>query len=410
VLVAAELTPAGAAGLDPASVTGVLLAHGSATSHAAILARARGIPAVAGIGPAVLAIPPGTTVALDGSTGEVVADPPADVLAAFCDRAARLARRRDRALAGAGTPAVTKDGTEVAVGANLGSVADAALAARSGADLAGLVRTEFLFLGRTDPPTADEQEAAYREIAEALGGRRITLRTLDAGGDKPLGYVPQRREENPFLGIRGLRHSLLHPALISAQLLAMVRIARETPVSILFPMVSTVAEVIAARRLLDSAIALAGSGTPAGLAAGIMIEVPAAALKARALARHADFVSIGTNDLTQYTLAAERGNPALADLSDGLDPAILRLIALVCREGGVPVSVCGELAADEDATALLTGLGVRELSVSPRAIPLVKEAVRDVDLAAAAQLAGRALDVAGPAEVRALVKASQRPR
>ncbi|MDQ1647201.1 MAG: multiphosphoryl transfer protein [Cryptosporangiaceae bacterium] len=410
VLVAADLTPAEAAELDPASVTGVLLAHGSATSHAAILARARGIPAVAGIGAAVLAIPPGTAVALDGSTGEVVVDPPPDVLTAFRDRAAGLALRRDRALAGAGTRAVTQDGTEVLVGANLGSVADAAQAARSGADLAGLVRTEFLFLGRTEPPTVDEQEAVYRKIAEALGGRRITLRTLDAGGDKPLGYVPQPREDNPFLGIRGLRHSLLHPALISGQLLAMVRIARETPVSIMFPMVSTVAEVIAARRLLDTAIALAGSGTPAGLAAGIMVEVPAAALKARALGRHVDFFSIGTNDLTQYTLAAERGNPALATLSDGLDPAVLRLIGMVCREGGVPVSVCGELAADEDATALLTGLGVRELSVSPRAIPLVKEAIRSVDLGAAADLATRALDAAGPAEVRALVGACGPPR
>ncbi|MDQ1656310.1 MAG: multiphosphoryl transfer protein [Cryptosporangiaceae bacterium] len=410
VLVAADLTPAEAAELDPASVTGVLLAHGSATSHAAILARARGIPAVAGIGAAVLAIPPGTAVALDGSTGEVVVDPPPDVLAAFRDRAAGLARRRDRALAGAGTRAVTQDGTEVLVGANLGSVADAAQAARSGADLAGLVRTEFLFLGRTEAPTVDEQEAVYRKIAEALGGRRITLRTLDAGGDKPLGYVPQPREDNPFLGIRGLRHSLLHPALISGQLLAMVRIARETPVSIMFPMVSTVAEVIAARRLLDTAIALAGSGTPAGLAAGIMVEVPAAALKARALGRHVDFFSIGTNDLTQYTLAAERGNPELATLSDGLDPAVLRLIGMVCREGGVPVSVCGELAADEDATALLTGLGVRELSVSPRAIPLVKDAIRGVDLKAAADLAARALDAAGPAEVRALVGACGPPR
>jgi phosphoenolpyruvate-protein kinase (PTS system EI component) len=295
----------------------------------------------------------------------------------------------------------------IAIGANVGSIADARAAAESGADLAGLVRTEFLFLGRDAAPDVDEQETVYRKIADALGGRRITLRTLDVGGDKPLGYLPAAAEENPFLGVRGVRHSLEHPALFADQLLAMVRVAHDVPVSLMFPMVSTVDEVVRARRMLDDAIKLAGAGEPAGLRVGIMVEVPAAALKAAALARHVDFFSIGTNDLTQYALAAERGNAALAPLADGMDPGVLRLIDAVCRGAGsqVSVSVCGELAADETAAALLTGLGVRELSVAPRMVPAVKEAVRATGLRRAALIAAEALDVADAAAVRALLAA-----
>jgi phosphoenolpyruvate-protein phosphotransferase/dihydroxyacetone kinase phosphotransfer subunit len=407
VLIAADLTPAEAAELDPAQVTGVLLVSGSPTSHGAILARTRGIPAIVGLGPAVLQIPDGTPIALDGGTGEVAVAPSDPVLASFRQRAAEQARRRLRAASRASAPAVTLDGVPIAVGANVGSLADARAAAESGADLAGLVRTEFLFLGRDAAPDVDEQEAVYREIADALGGRRITLRTLDVGGDKPLGYLPAAAEENPFLGVRGVRHSLAHPALFADQLLAMVRVAHDVPVSLMFPMVSTVDEVVRARRMLDDAIKLAGAGEPAGLRVGIMVEVPAAALKAAALARHVDFFSIGTNDLTQYALAAERGNAALAALADGMDPGVLRLIDAVCRGAGsrVSVSVCGELAADEAAAALLTGLGVRELSVAPRMVPAVKEAVRATGLHHAAMTAAEALDVADAAAVRALLAA-----
>jgi phosphoenolpyruvate-protein phosphotransferase len=405
VLIAADLTPAEAADLDPGRVAGVLLAFGSPTSHGAILARARGVPAVVGLGPAVLEIAAGTPVALDGGTGEVVVAPPDAVLATFRARAAEQASRRDRARARAASPAVTRDGVAVAVGANLGSPADAHAAAEHGADLAGLVRTEFLFLGRDSAPDAEEQLAAYREIAEALGGRRITVRTLDVGGDKPLRYVPTADEDNPFLGVRGIRHSLCHPALLGEQLLAIVRLAHEAPVSVMFPMVSAVHEVLAARRMLDDAVARAGRGTPAGLRVGIMIEVPAAALKTAAFAPHVDFVSIGTNDLTQYALAAERGNPALATLSDGTDPGVLRLVDAVCRGAGglISVAVCGELAGDETAVPLLTGLGVRELSVAPRSVPGVKEAVRATGLDQAAPAAARALCLADAADVRALL-------
>lgn len=403
VLIAADLAPADAAALDPSLVTGILLASGSPTSHGAILARTRGIPAVVAVGPALLSVPEGTPVALDGATGEVVVDPSEPVLASLRERAAVQASRRHRALARAAEPAVTRDGVPVAVGANVGSVADAATAATSGADLAGLIRTEFLFLGRGTAPDAGEQETVYRQLAEALPGRRLTIRTLDVGGDKPLPYAPGAAEDNPFLGVRGIRHSLAHPALLTAQLLAIVRVAHDIPVDVMFPMVSTVDEVVAARRLLDEAVTLAGRGAPPGLRVGIMTEVPAAALKAAALAPHVDFFSIGTNDLTQYALAAERGNPALATLADGLDPGVLRLIDAVCRGAGdrVPVSVCGELAADEAAVPLLVGLGVRELSVAPPLVPAVKEAVRATDRARAAVVAARALDSPGPAAVRA---------
>jgi multiphosphoryl transfer protein len=393
VLVAAELTPAEAASLDPARVSGVLLAYGSPTSHGAILARTQGTPAVVGLGPALLDLPDGTPVVFDGGTGEVVVSPTADQERAFRVRADAQQAQRARAAERATAPAVSRDGVTVSVGGNVGSVADAAAAAANGADMAGLVRTEFLFLDRDAAPDVDEQEATYRAIAEALDGRRVTLRTLDVGGDKPLRYLPGPAEENPFLGVRGLRHSLAHPGLLADQLRAMVRVARDHPVSIMFPMVSTVDEVVAARQLIESA--------PPGLRIGIMVEVPAAALKAAAFAPYVDFVSIGTNDLTQYALAAERGNPALASLADGLDPGVLQLIAAVCR--ALPeVAVCGELAADPAAVPLLTGLGVRELSMAPPMIPAVKEAVRGLDVKEAARLAAAALTQPSAEAVRAL--------
>jgi phosphocarrier protein FPr len=406
VLIAADLTPAEAAELDPERVTGVLLAFGSPTSHGAILARARGIPAVVGLGPRILDVPDGSPVAFDGRTGEVVIDPSAQTVDTFRARAADLADRGRRALSRASTPAMTSDGVAIAVGANLGSVEDARVAAACGADLAGLVRTEFLFLGRTSAPDVDEQEACYRQIAEALDGRRITLRTLDVGGDKPLSYLPTATEANPFLGVRGIRLSLAHPALLADQLLAVVRVAHDVPVSLMFPMVSTVDEVLRARRMLDDAIKLAGSGEPAGLKVGVMVEVPAAALKATALANYVDFFSIGTNDLTQYALAVERGNHAVASLADPFDPGLLRLIDLVCKGAGdrALVAVCGEMAADERAAGLLAGLGVRGLSVAPRAVPAIKEAVRAVDLRRASSVAGAALAAEDAAGVRALLE------
>jgi multiphosphoryl transfer protein len=405
VLVAADLTPAEAAGLDRDRVDAVLLAYGSPTAHSVILLRALGIPAVVGAGPSVLDIAAGTPLAVDGTRGELVVDPTAEVRRSFRDRARTLAEGQRQAQDRAGEPAGTRDGTPIPVAANLGSVADAVTAAAAGADLAGLVRTEFLFLDRDRAPDADEQEATYREIAAAMGGRRITLRTLDVGGDKPLSYLPTPAEANPFLGLRGIRLALARPELLAEQLLAVVRVAHDTPVDLMFPMISTLDELFAARHALDDAVKRAGRGEPPELRVGIMVEVPAAALKAAVFAPHVDFFSIGTNDLTQYALAAERGNDAVAALGDPLDPGVLRLVDAVCVAAGdhTLVAVCGELAADEQAAALLLGLGVRELSVTPRAVPRVKQAVRAVDLTQARQLAATALTAASAAAVRTLL-------
>ena len=404
VLVADDLTPAQVADLDPARVRGILLASGSPTGHSALLARSRAIPAVVAAGAGVLDLPAGTTVALDGATGEVFVNPSDADLRDLHERHRRARAKAETALAAADQPAATLDGIEVQVGANLGSVDDARAAAKAGADVAGLVRTEFLFLGRETAPDVEEQADTYCQLAEALDGRRITLRTLDVGGDKPLSYAPQPTEANPFLGVRGIRFALAEHDLLRDQLTAIVRTAHETPVSVMFPMVTSVEELVEARRRLDAAIDREGRGRPAGLQVGIMVEVPATALKAAAFVPYADFLSIGTNDLTQYALAAERGNPALAALADALDPGVLRLAATVTEAAGsrAMVAVCGELAADERAARLLVALGVRELSVVPTAVPGVKQAVREAT-SKDAGLVESCLSASSPAEVRQLL-------
>ena len=403
VLVASDLTPAETAGLDLGLVAGVVLAHGSPTSHAAILARARDIPVVVAAGTDVLSVPEGTTVVLDGGSGELHIDPSPERLGEYRRRASEIADQRDRQLALAKEPAVSRDGTSVVVAANLGSVTDARAALAAGADGAGLVRTEFLFLDRSSAPDIEEQQGEYAAIAKAMEGRRVTLRTLDVGGDKPLAYLPMPVEANPFLGQRGIRLSLDNRDLLRDQMVAICHTARQYPTSIMIPMVSTPAEMIEARQVLTEA---AGpSGLPEGLHIGTMIEVPSAALKIEAFLPYVDFVSIGTNDLTQYALAAERGNGAVAALSDTLDPGVLKLIDQVCRvaRGRIDVAVCGEAASDELAIPVLIGLGVRELSVSPPAVPRVKATVRELDVERCAVLAQQALTLPGADEVRKLV-------
>lgn len=405
VLVAADLTPAEAAELKSSQVVAVLLAFSSPNAHNAILLRAKGIPAVVGAGHSVLNIEDGQLVAVDGTRGEYVVDPPAATRKSYTDRAAELAERNNLALANATEPAHTRNGVDVLVAANVGSVADAHAAAELGADLAGLVRTEFLFMGRSQAPDIDEQEAVYREIAAALGGRRITLRTLDIGGDKLLEFLPTPSEANPFLGVRGIRLSLNHPQLLSDQLVAITRVAHDTPVSVMFPMISNLDELLTARRLLNDAIKHVGRGQPNDLHVGMMVEVPAAALKAATFAPHVDFFSIGTNDLTQYATAADRNNDAVANISDPFDPGVLQLIDATCRgaRDQALVAVCGEFASDERATALLLGLGVRELSVTPRAIPGTKQAVRVLDSQHAGTLANLALRAATADDAREIV-------
>lgn len=400
VLVAADLTPAQAAALDPAQVTGIVLANGSPTAHSTILVRAHGIPAVVGAGRRVLETAAGTTVALDGQTGELVIDPDPEVLAEFTERAVAQRLQRAAALVAAGKPAVTRDGMTVHVAANISDLADASAAVRNGADLAGLVRTEFLFLGRADAPSIDEQEQAYRALAEALDGRKLILRTLDVGGDKPLPYIEQPPEANPFLGMRGIRLTLARPELLRDQLTAIGRVAADHPVGVMFPMVTQLSELLTARHMLSEVVP-----PHIPLDIGIMVEVPATAAKTAAFADHVDFLSIGTNDLTQYAMAAERGNESLGSLADPLDPGVLHLIDMVSRAatGRARVAVCGEAAADPGAAPILLGLGVHELSVGPPSIPLVKAAVRELDSTSCRALAVRALTCSSAEEVRALI-------
>lgn len=406
ILVAAELTPLDASGLDPEHVRGIATAGGAPTSHGAILARSLGVPAVVGLGPAVLELADGTPALLDGTAGFVLPDPDAQTAEGARERLERDRGEASKAAAAAQEPATTRDGIHVEVAANAGSLADARAAAAAGADGIGLLRSEFLFLDRGDPPDEEEQTAVYTELARALGGAPLTLRTLDAGADKPLAYLRQRPEDNPFLGRRGIRLSLANPELLAVQLRAALRVAVEHPLRLMFPMVATASELRAARQAVDRARTDLGpqAGRPP---VGVMVEVPAAALAAHALVDHADFLSIGTNDLTQYTMAAERGNPAVAELADPLHPAVLALIAATCRSAKTrdrPVAVCGELAADPAATAVLIGLGVRELSVAVPSVAAVKQSVRAVDLDRARELAQAALEVGSASEVRDLVR------
>ncbi|HEX2412503.1 MAG TPA: phosphoenolpyruvate--protein phosphotransferase [Solirubrobacteraceae bacterium] len=403
VLVVEDLAPGEAAALDAAVVRGLAVARGGATSHAAILARALGIPSVVGLGDGILAVEEGTPLVVDGDSGTVEVDPPADALAER-ERARQAAEaRRARALARAREPARTRDGVTLEVAANLGAAAEVRGALEHGADGVGLLRTEFLFLDRDEAPTAAEQEAVYEEIAAALDGRPLIVRTLDAGADKPLPFVPQPPEDNPFLGVRGLRLSLANPDLLRDQLRAIVAVAARHPVKVMFPMVTVPAEFRAARALLEEVRREAGAPE---LEVGVMVEVPALALQAERFAREVDFFSVGTNDLTQYTAAAERGSQQLAALLAGPLPPVLALIASVTAGAdahGRWVGVCGELAGDPGAALLLAGLGVRELSMAPARIPEVKEALRGIELAQAREVARRALELEDADAVREAV-------
>jgi phosphocarrier protein FPr len=406
IVVAAELTPGQAAGLDRGLVRGIATAHGTGTSHAAILARGLGIPAVVGLGESLLAVPPGTLLLLDGEAGTIEVDPPeAAVTAAEARREAAAARAEERR-ARAAAPVATRDGRPIEVAANVGVPADAVEAVALGADGVGLLRTEFLFLGRERLPDEEEQLTAYRDIAAALEGRPLVVRTLDVGADKPLPAVPQEREDNPFLGRRGIRLALAEPELLRVQLRALLRAAAEHPIKIMFPMVTALAEFRAARAMVEEL--REELGAPERVELGVMVEVPAVALSAEVFAREVDFFSVGTNDLAQYTMAAERGNERVAHLADGPLPQVLRLIDAVTRgaaEHGRWVGVCGELAGDPVAASLFVGLGVTELSMAPTRIPEIKETIRGLELATARTLAQRAIALESVDEVRALVSA-----
>ncbi|HEY1562591.1 MAG TPA: phosphoenolpyruvate--protein phosphotransferase [Caulobacteraceae bacterium] len=407
VIVADELGPGQLMGLE-GDLAGICTAGGGPTSHVAILAAALGVPAVVALGRGVMSVPDGAGLIVDGDSGEVcVAPDAAEIEAAqtrLAERQARLAKSR----AEAAEPCHTADGVRIEVFANLGSEADAKAAMANGAEGCGLLRTEFLFLERSRAPDEDEQHHAYQAIADSLAGAPLIIRTLDIGGDKPAPFLDLPVEENPALGLRGVRVSLWRPDLLDVQLRAILRVRPEGQCRILVPMVASLAELKAVKTRVEAARRQTGHAGPVEV--GVMVETPAAAITADLLAAEADFLSIGTNDLTQYGLAMDRGNPQVASGVDALHPAVLRLIAAAARGAaaqGKLTAVCGGLAADAAGTAILIGLGVRELSAPPASIPEIKARVRALAVPACEDLAARALDCASAAEVRVLVRASE---
>jgi len=402
IVLADDLGPGQLMGLE-GGLAGICTAGGGPTSHVAILASALNIPAVVAFGPALRSVPDGVGLILDGGAGQLrIAPDAAEIEAAqtlLAARQARLAQSR----AEAAQPCLMADGTRIEVFANLGSEADARTAVANGAEGCGLLRTEFLFLERDEAPGEDEQAACYQAIATALGGAPLVIRTLDVGGDKPAPYLDLPAEENPAMGLRGVRVSLWRPDILAIQLRAILRVRPQGQCRILVPMVASLAELTAVRAMVEAA--RAETGYAGAVQVGVMVETPAAAVTADLLAAEADFLSIGTNDLTQYGLAMDRGNPQVASGIDALHPAVLRLIAATTKGAGVhrrQVAVCGGLAADPSGAAILIGLGVTELSAPPAAIPEIKAAVRRLTLAACESLAARALDCASAAEVRAI--------
>jgi phosphoenolpyruvate-protein kinase (PTS system EI component) len=362
------------------------------------------LPLVLGLGDAIAALGPDTTALVDGAAGTVVVDPRLDEIEA-ATRSATAAAAVDREPRSGATHGV-------GVVANVASALEAGAAARAGADGIGLVRTELLFVGRAGPPTVAEQRATYAAIRAAMGERPVVFRTLDIGGDKPATWRDSvGSEPNPALGVRGVRLGLRQHELLDAQFRALVEAADGRDLRVMLPMVATVEEVTAARHRLDATVAAwtaEGGSAPDPLLLGVMIEVPAAAVMADAFAEVADFFSIGTNDLVQYTLAADRTNPELADLATPLQPAVLRLIDGVVRAAGVrsrPVAVCGEAAADPAVIPLLVGLGVDELSVSPGSVPVVLRRLEMIDPAAWQDAARRALGAASLPDVLAIAGA-----
>ncbi len=402
ILIAEELTPSDTARFEPGAVLGFCTTTGGATSHVAILARSLGLPAVCGIDAPVLSLMEGTTVILDGTAATLAFAPSADALAEAAKKRAAWDARQLQNLAGAHLPAITLDGVHIEVAANVTSAAETQAGVAQGADGVGLLRSEFLFDHRDTAPSEDEQATAYIAVAQALGQERtLVVRTLDVGGDKPLSYLPLPKEENPFLGMRGLRVGLDRPEILRPQLRAILRAASFTRLHVMFPMVTSIDELRTARAMLE--VERQALGGPA-VQVGVMIEVPAAALLASHLAREADFFSIGTNDLTQYVLAMDRGHPRLAKQADALHPAVLTAIKMTCdgaHAHGRWVGVCGGLAGEELAVPALIGLGVDELSVPVPAIPAIKAAVARCDRQRCIALAAELLALSTPAEVRA---------
>lgn len=406
ILVAPEIYPSQAAMIDRRWIAGIVTETGASTGHAAILARALGIPAVSGVRGVLREIREGDLIALDGREGHVYLNPSPEVESAYRKLAREYADVCHRLIENHELEAVTPDGTRVELLANISGAADAQMAVRAGATGVGLYRTEYLFLTHHSVPDEEEQLAAYREVIEASPNKTVTIRTLDLGGDKHVPYLGTRKEANPFMGFRSIRLSSAYPEFFQAQLRAILRAGRYGQVSLMFPMISQLEEVQRIKRVVHrTRMTLKRAGIPFGeeMPIGIMIEVPAAALCIDELLEEVDFVSIGSNDLIQYLMAADRDNPQVAHLCEPFSPALLRLLARViqaCQAHNKPVTLCGEMAGWPRCLLPLFGMGLRRLSMSPTAIPTIKELVRRTPRAVAEEITQRVLAMPTTGEVR----------
>jgi phosphoenolpyruvate-protein phosphotransferase len=411
VIVADDLTPSDTVLLDKSLVVGFCTAKGSATSHTAILARGLGIPAVAGVGMDVLDEQNSTSVILDGTNGVAVVDPDDKTVADYQQRIKTAEEIHGSAVKQAHEPAITRDGHQLEVVANIGNVEGARSAVENGAEGVGLLRTEFLYLERNSLPTEEEQFQAYRAILDVFGKMPVILRSLDVGGDKEIPYMGLAAESNSFLGQRALRLCLERLDIFKPQLRAALRAGVDRNLKIMFPMVATAGEVRAARKVLNECIKELREEKQAfaeNIEIGIMVEIPSAALVADQLAKEVDFFSIGTNDLSQYTMAADRTNPKVADLSNAFFPAVLRLIRdviIAAHNEGKWVGMCGELAGEPLAAPILLGLGLDEFSMSPPMVPVVKQILRNLNAEEMKPLAEKALQLETPQEIQQFVKA-----
>lgn len=411
IVIADELTPADTAQLNPERVMGAAAELGGAQGHTAIMARALGIPAVLGVSELLSVVQPGDTILVDGTMGRVVVNPDKATLDTAARQRREYKRQADRLASMRDMPSITRDDVNVNLQANVELPIEMSMVQEAGAQGVGLLRTEFMFMNRDDVPNEDEQYEQFKEIVLAAGGP-VTIRTLDVGGEKPAKSLLQGMDEKATsaLGLRGIRLSLMQPSVLEMQFRAILRAACHGEVRILLPMVSTVSEMRKARELLKKAtttLKRRKARLPDPMPPlGCMIEVPGAALAADALAQVSDFFAIGSNDLTMYTLAIDRGNEYVADLFDPLHPAVLRLIqfsAEAAHRSSIPVSICGEMAGDSRFTALLLGLGFRELSMTALNIPRVKQRIREIDMLAANRRAGQIMDQVDSGRIATLI-------
>src|SRR5215472_4749575 len=412
VILADELTPADTALIDPQRVAGFATVFGGAESHTAIVARALGLPAVLAVPGLLEHVRADDKVVIDGAAGTVIIDPSAETIAAYEIRREAVERERRHLARLRGLPAVTRDGVEITLEANLELPVELPQALANGAAGLGLVRSEFLYMNRDDLPGEDEQYAIFSALVRGMEGRPVTVRTFDLGGEKIARSLSEQIEEaaNPALGLRAIRLSLQHRRLLDPQLAAMLRAASDGPLRILLPMISAAGEIRQVREALEQVarrLRRRGVQLPKALPPlGAMIEVPGAALAADSLAAEADFFAIGTNDLVQYTLAIDRSDEQVAHLYNPLHPAVLRLIQFAveaARHHGMPISVCGEMAGEPRFAALLLGLGLRNLSMAPRNIPRVKQRIRNLDMVAATRRARAIMDQSDTGRIAALL-------